>query len=818
VKRLNREEMLGIITTLNKANQLVIKIGAGSAEQAISVLTKCQESAITLGEALERYGEVGAQIIHMLEEYCEAIYQQSQCLNNAEVQKEFYNGIAVLLGLIEEKLQKELPEDKKVVVFLPYKASMWDSLESVWKAADEDPDCDAYVVPIPYFDKMPNGAFKEMHYEGADYPDYVPIHSWEEFSLPDMKPDLIFIHNPYDENNFVTTIHPGFYVPELRKYAKKIVYIPYFVLGEPNWETMSDEGKEKMRMFCIQPGVMMTDNTIVQSEAMKEVYVNTLCAEFGEEHRPMWEEKILGLGSPKLDKALETGTEDIVIPEEWKKVLYDADGCMKKVILYNNSVSALLEHGEKMIEKMRGVFAAFKEKQDEVAFLWRPHPLMKATIESMRPELWAEYEKLAEEYKQAGWGIYDNTTDLNRALELADIYYGDKSSLVQLCYERDIWVLMQDVEVAEEFLKNCVGLQYCVYPEIYNIVRSGEYLYGFAQNCNALLRVDLLKGKVTCLCSLPDQTEEASLVGGLKTYGDYIVCSPLKERQIYIYDIKKNQFALLQKGDEAETLQAGQTDVISIDGDNIYFFPYRGKNVIRMNIKDSVITYLDKFYNVYYELTGGKTESFYWRGTYQYEGKIYSVVFGTDYLIELSFQSEECELYSVGETLRYVQGYEDDLYLVTQNNNIVQWSITEKKVTRVWNVELAADELPLRLQGSIVVGNILYFLGKGTILVDDRTDFGVKVDTVQGTVSKFYYEDEFGIIPEKKGQYSFSYADEEGNLYFISTYQRMQIYNIHTKEIRKFTLEYGMELKRKNIKNKKETQLNVGEKCWREVR
>jgi len=46
----------------------------------------------------------------------------------------------------------------------------------------------------------------------------------------------------------------------------------------------------------------------------------------------------------------------------------------------------------------------------------------------------------------------------------------------------------------------------------------------------------------------------------------------------------------------------------------------------------------------------------------------------------------------------------------------------------------------------------------------------------------------------------------------------MQIYNIHTKEIRKFTLEYGMELKRKNIKNKKETQLNVGEKCWREVR
>ena len=40
-------------------------------------------------------------------------------------------------------------------IFLPYKASMWDSLESVWKAADADPECDAYVIPIPYYDKNP---------------------------------------------------------------------------------------------------------------------------------------------------------------------------------------------------------------------------------------------------------------------------------------------------------------------------------------------------------------------------------------------------------------------------------------------------------------------------------------------------------------------------------------------------------------------------------------------------------------------------------------------------------------------------------------
>ena len=84
---------------------------------------------------------------------------------------------------------------------------------------------------------------------------------------------------------------------------------------------------------------------------------------------------------------------------------------------------------------------------DEVALLWRPHPLIKATIESMRPELWKEYEKLVEEYKKEGWGIYDDTADMDRAVALCDAYYGDGSSLVQLCQEAGKPVMIQNVEI-----------------------------------------------------------------------------------------------------------------------------------------------------------------------------------------------------------------------------------------------------------------------------------------------------------------------------------------------------------------------------------
>ena len=66
---------------------------------------------------------------------------------------------------IENSIKHEIPEWREAV-FLPYKASMWDSLESVWRAAWEDPDCDAYVIPIPYYDRNPDRSLGELHYEG----------------------------------------------------------------------------------------------------------------------------------------------------------------------------------------------------------------------------------------------------------------------------------------------------------------------------------------------------------------------------------------------------------------------------------------------------------------------------------------------------------------------------------------------------------------------------------------------------------------------------------------------------------------------------
>ena len=248
-----------------------------------------------------------------LEDYCELIYQIHQKLK--ENAKE--NSANKIYKQLRQKLIKvtnSVKNDiliKKEAIFLPYKASMWDSLESVWKAADADPNCNAYVIPIPYFDKNPDGSFREMHYEGNQYPNYVPITKYEDYDFENRRPDMIYIHNPYDSMNFVTSVHPFFYSENLKKFTDKLIYIPYFVLDEirPDDKNRIDG----MKHFCTVPGVYNADKVVVQSEDMKQIYIKVLldaANDHSDAAKKYLDEKILGLGSPKIDKVLNTRKED----------------------------------------------------------------------------------------------------------------------------------------------------------------------------------------------------------------------------------------------------------------------------------------------------------------------------------------------------------------------------------------------------------------------------------------------------------------------------------------------------------------------------
>lgn len=421
---------LNMTELFRQAHESILSaLSEGNTFAAAGLLADCQDGAIALGTKIEEVKKV-SDVVGVLEQYCETLYTLNEAVAGGGVPD-----IQTAAGVLSESLEairKSVQENilkKRTVVFLPYKASMWDSLESVWKAADKDPDCDAYVIPIPYYDKNINGTLGEMHYEGEEYPGYVSVTDYRTFDFGIHHPDMIFIHNPYDEYNHATSVHPFFYSKNLKKFTDNLVYIPYFVLDEI--EPDDERALKTMEHFCTSPAVIHADTVIVQSDQMRQAYIRALVDFAGEKSRPVWEKKILGMGSPKYDRVLEE-MADIEIPEEWKKIIYRKDGTKKNVIFYNTGLGAMLDHNEVMLDKIENVLETFYDNREDVVLLWRPHPLMKATLQSMRPKLLERYEKLVENYRKENWGIYDDTPELDRAVKISAAYYGDPSSVVQL--------------------------------------------------------------------------------------------------------------------------------------------------------------------------------------------------------------------------------------------------------------------------------------------------------------------------------------------------------------------------------------------------
>ena len=239
----------------------------------------------------------------------------------------------------------------------------------------------------------------------------------------------------------ITSVAPEYYSDKLKQCTDKLIYIPYFISEEngatPKWAERHAQ----------MPVYVYADIIIQQSEKMRDIYIQALVNLYGENTRHIWEQKIKGWGSPKLDKVRKTKKDEHDLPEDWLAKIKKPDGSWKKVVMYGTGLGEMLKSGEQLLDKIENVLTYFEKKTDEIMMLWRPHPLIPATLDSMRPELAARYAQIVDDYKKANWGIFDDTTDLNRSIAICDAYYGDDSSVIQLFQGVKKPVMVEDVEI-----------------------------------------------------------------------------------------------------------------------------------------------------------------------------------------------------------------------------------------------------------------------------------------------------------------------------------------------------------------------------------
>lgn len=298
-------------------------------------------------------------------------------------------------------------ETQMEVVFMPYKVSMWDCMESVWEEAKNDPNCNCYVVPIPYYELDGEGNISKKCYEGNGFSRDIDITPYDLYDLENKQPDVIYIHNPYDGYNRLTRIESRYFSDNLSKYTNMLVYIPYFVAG--SFINTADPSS-----LSDTPGVLNATKVIAQSDVDKQVYISN-------GHN---QNKILNLGSPKFDATILSLEKSFEESKKWNNTISN-----KKVILLNTGITNLLQDGEKWIRDMNRVLDIFA-KFNSCSLIWRPHPLTTVTIKTMRRDIIGLFNEFLEKIVDAKNVIIDLNSDVYPAISVSDALISDYSSVM----------------------------------------------------------------------------------------------------------------------------------------------------------------------------------------------------------------------------------------------------------------------------------------------------------------------------------------------------------------------------------------------------
>lgn len=401
MRYVQKQKVLDFIGSLHQAHEEIKKaLEEKNAESVPKMLDECQQFAYELGDFIEKQEGEGHITISLLEEYCEVLFQiYRETANVWPNAAKVYKRLKKQMLKVESSAKNDITA-RKEIAFFPYKASMWDSLESVYFAAKEDLNCDVYCVPIPYYDINPDRSLGKFHYEGDQYPPDIEVIDWQSYHFEEREPDVIYIHNPYDDWNYVTSVHPRYYSENLKKYTKTLVYIPYY---------STSGGMSEGQRLC--PVYFHADYIVIQSPKLRKYF---------DERIP--EDKFLQLGSPKFDKIIKKCKNPEIPYTEWREKIAG-----KKIYFYNTSLNGMLADTESFLKKIRYVFSCFEGRED-VCLLWRPHPLMEATFSSMRIQYKEEYLSLKREFIAKGLGIYDTSPDATDAVAMSDVYIGDAGS------------------------------------------------------------------------------------------------------------------------------------------------------------------------------------------------------------------------------------------------------------------------------------------------------------------------------------------------------------------------------------------------------
>lgn len=328
-------------------------------------LADIQQALIETGNLIEQIKGENTESVKCIEKFCDTLYMVYQG-NTYDITGEFDN----LNSVIENEIIM-----RKEIVIMPYRAADWSYVKNIWKQTEKNPETDVIVAVLPYYYKEYDGSVKEYVNELNDFPEEINAIDICSYNLELHHPDMIYIQNPFDNENKAVSVYKEYYSDVLKKNTDKLVY--------------------------------------VQSDNMREIYIKKLTEFAGDNTEDIWRKKIC-------------------VKPEWmndKKETTSHEGGKKRILFYT-SISGIMQNQDEAVEKIERVLELFKQYSDKIELTWCIQELINSVLPDINAELYDCINVIRNNYMVEKIGYMCSDKDKG-ILDSCDAYYGDTSSIVQ---------------------------------------------------------------------------------------------------------------------------------------------------------------------------------------------------------------------------------------------------------------------------------------------------------------------------------------------------------------------------------------------------
>ena len=343
----------------DNAGQRTGKLSADSTAQLLDILAQCQGVAIDLGNFIEQMkGEqhTSAKVcVAALEEYCEKIFNVYNNLSLAlGREKEDFQKLCAALNRAFVQMKQTVENEiihKKLVAFLPDNPKRWKEMQALYDYYTQQENTEVCVIPLPLFAKNLYGEIVagQDEYDRNDkrneYPAYLNVIPWHTVQMQSYEFAAIVIQNPYDAENPYLTVPPAYYAKQLQQYTDCLIYMMPQGVNDFTENDITDV--YGLKYSLTMPGAMYADRILIESPAMKALFVNHLTAFAGEDTKEVWADKVMTISafsgeSAQTGQPVQNGQCGQTPPK--KKLLY----CIGENEFYENAEMAINKVKERL--------------------------------------------------------------------------------------------------------------------------------------------------------------------------------------------------------------------------------------------------------------------------------------------------------------------------------------------------------------------------------------------------------------------------------------------------------------------------------------